>query len=432
MEQNAVARKCTVHLGAGTLVAMLAAACVLIGFPSRAFAQCESRADTTPVDYREYREGRYTICYSGTYPEDLEFVDEWVSRTFDLGFEKYGVATPMYGDDRFYLTVYLPGVSTKLTWQGKVQMPCCFRDGDTVHAEVHYLTPSAWKGHALGGLGQPPKYYHAHYITHEVIHFFQWACCQLAARDNGYSAPTWLTEGMAESDGYRHTTVYNRSTAIRKLHQRMREREADSIIYGRTLLSEPGVLSEQGITVTSIYWAGGWIMNYLANRYGDRIHVELLHQPMADVLATYGTTVEQLFSDLEHEYRYLGDLPTSSDYTPVVDCTGRYTPREGGHFVFQARILNAFERPDGMEIFQQQYRQDAQREWVADGTNTGISLGRDTSNFSNPLFTGPDSAPFQWRVRACYRGDTVFTDNGTCSLWSNIVNWTSQQCASRQ
>lgn len=191
-------------------------ACVLT-FPSLAGAQCESRADATPVDYLEYREGRYTVCYSSAYPDDLDFVDAWVSRAFGLGVEKYGVVTPTYGGDPFYLTVYLPGAATALTSQGLVRMACCYPDDEgTVHAEIHYLTPSAWEGDVLGGLGQPSEYYHPHYITHETVHFFQWACCREAARGDGYRWPTWLTEGMAESDGYRHTTEYSRTDGRRE------------------------------------------------------------------------------------------------------------------------------------------------------------------------------------------------------------------------
>ena len=40
----------------------LAVAGSLVWFPAAAVAQCESRADATPVDYLEYREGRFTIC----------------------------------------------------------------------------------------------------------------------------------------------------------------------------------------------------------------------------------------------------------------------------------------------------------------------------------------------------------------------------------
>ena len=56
---------------------------------------------------------------------------------------------------------------------------------------------------------------------------------------------------MAESDGYRHTTEYSRSTGIEKLNKRVLEREVDSVVYGQNLLSE------QALVVSSVYWAGG-------------------------------------------------------------------------------------------------------------------------------------------------------------------------------
>ena len=85
------------------------------------------------------------------------------------------------------------------------------------HSEVHYLTPSAWQGDALGGLQQPPEYYHPHYLTHEMMHYIQYVCCREDARERGYRVPNWITEGMSESDGYRHTTYYNRTEAVRRL-----------------------------------------------------------------------------------------------------------------------------------------------------------------------------------------------------------------------
>ena len=394
-----------------------AVACILVGFPSLAVAQCESRVDTTPVDYLEYREARYTICYSAAYPDDLDFVDEWVSRAFDLGLQKYGVATPMYESEPFYLTVYLPGAATASTSQGLVRMACCYPDGKTTHAEIHYLTPSAWEGDVLGGLGQPPEHYHPHYITHEVVHFFQWACCWVAARDSGYRWPTWLTEGMAESDGYRHTTAYGGTTAIGKLHQRIREQEGDSVIYGQTLLSE------QGFVVTNEYWAGGWVMNYLADRYGDEIHVDLLRQPLADVLSTYGASIGAFFSDLVDEYRRLDDPGPGSGKYPSMACTGRHWRSTAG-LSFEVQILNNEQRPANHGVFQQQYRRDASRPWTTDRTISGVS--GDRSGYSTPLFTSTSSPPFQWRARSCPSSQTT---DGACSNWSNTINWTAETCA---
>ena len=343
----------------------------------------------------------------------------WVSRAFDLGAEKYGVLRPTYGGDPFYLTVYLPGAETALTSQGLVRMACCYPDGEgTTHAEIHYLTPAAWEGDVLGGLSQPPNYYHPHYLTHETVHFFQWACCRDDADDAGYRWPTWLTEGMAESDGYRHTTEYSRTTAVARLRQRVRDDERDGLIY------EENLAGDRVLAVPSVYWAGGWFMNYLADTYGDEIHLDLLRRPLADVLPTHDTTIGQLFDDLVAALAVEPPTTPTAEYAPHVACTGRY--RGGQRPAFEARILNDEQRAATRNVFQQQYRRNASRGWT---THEGLSLiprGVTVSNFSNPLFTGPDSAPFQWRVRAC-------EGNGThCGPWSNTVNWTAAACARRQ
>lgn len=397
---------------------LLAVAGSLAWFPTAAVAQCESRADTTPVDYLEYREGRYTICYSPDYPDDLDLVDRWVSQAFDLGFEKYGVVDPTYGDAPFKLTVYLPGAATARTSQGYVAMACCYPDGEEVHAEVHYLTPSAWEGSVLGGLSTPSEYYHPHYITHEVMHFFQWACCLVAARASGYSWPTWLTEGMAESDGYRHTTEYGRTTAVAKLHNRILDQEVNSVIYGRNLLEE------EVLKVTSVYWAGGWVMNYLAERYGDAIHVDLLRRPLAEVLLTYGTSTGQLFDDLVDELG-AGRRPVMGAAYPSMTCTGRYWRSTSG-LSFEARILNNDERPANHQWLQQQYRIDASHPWTTDATISVLPVERDASGFSTPLFTSAASPPFHWRARSCPTGQR---SDAACSNWSNTINWTASTCA---
>ena len=114
----------------------------------------------------------------------------------------------------------------------------------------------------------------------------------------------------------------------------------------------------------------------------------------------------------------------TAEYAPHVACTGRY--RGGQRPAFEARILNGEDRAATQTVFQQQYRRNTSRGWT---THEGLSLipaGFNVSNFSNPLFIGPASAPFQWRVRAC-------EGNGTdCGRWSNTVNWTATACARQQ
>lgn len=136
-------------------------------------------------------------------------------------------------------------------------------------------------------------------------------------------------------------------------------------------------------------------MNYLADTYGDEIRVDLLRRPLADVLQTHDTTIGQLFDDL---VAALAVEPPTAEYAARVACTGRY--RGGQRPVFEARILNGDDRAATQTLFQQQYCRDASRGWTTRGSWSVIPRGINVSNFSNPLFTGPDCTPFQWRVRA--------------------------------
>lgn len=41
-------------------------------------------------------------------------------------------------------------------------------------------------GDVLGGLSQSPEYFHPHYLPHETVQFFQWACCRDDADADGF------------------------------------------------------------------------------------------------------------------------------------------------------------------------------------------------------------------------------------------------------
>ena len=278
------------------------------------YAECRSHYDDSGIDYVEYTRSRYTICHGPgrDHLRDRNLVRKWVDSAFQLGREKYQVRTFESDGHELKLTVYLPPVATAATRQGVVRFACCYNDrygtlgnnGTTVqHAEVHYLTPSAWepwcchplnpgKGEALGGLAQPPEYYHPHYVTHEVMHYFQHVCCREDARDRGYRVPSWITEGMAESDGYRHTSEWSRTEAVRRLGLKFVDDELGSVIWGRSLDLV------RSLHVTDLYWAGGFVMNYLAETYGDDIHRELLLDDIGTVLERRHSSVTDLFVDL--------------------------------------------------------------------------------------------------------------------------------------
>ena len=105
-------------------------------------------------------------------------------------------------------------------------------------------------------------------------------------------------------------------------------------------------------------------------------------------------------------------------------CTGRYWRRNDGRLSFEVRLLNNGARPADFDVFTQQYRASTSQPWTTGGSTTW-PLDRETSGFATPLFAGLSSPPFQWRARSCPRSP----NDGTCSSWSNVINWIASSCA---
>ena len=383
---------------------------------SSAFGQCLSFLDSTPVDYLEYRDGRFTVCYSASHPNDLEIAKIWVSRAFELGASKYGVIDPTLDGNRLELTIYLPPHDTQSTRQGLVRMACCYgHEGeDITHAEIHYLTPSAWVGNSLGGLQRTPEHYHAHYLIHETMHFFQLACC-------GLDAPSWVYEGMSESDGYRYSTDWNATEGVSRLTNRFVFRELKSVVCCWDLETN------FTLAVGDDYWAGGWIMWYLAETYGEQIHIELLSDPLVTVLAKRNIPLIQLYADIRNYVESW--TPDRSSYVPNLACTGRYWYKSSGGLSFEVQILNNQERTEDDTLFQSQYRSNSSFPWTTHRSFARVGQSTDRSGYSTPLFNSLHSPPFQWRARTCPQ---YAPSNETCSDWSNVINWTVTNCAARR
>ena len=242
----------------------------------------------------------YTICYDSRYQNDVSVVKRWIDATLELGWQKYGVARPTRRGKDLHTTVFLPPVATGYTSQGLTRAGCCYGDYEDgpVYAEIHYLTPSAWSGDRLGGLDIPVADYHPHYVMHEMSHVVQFGF------DSGWYPPTWIIEGLAEYDGFFHTTAYNRTTAIDSLIRYVHRYERERVFCCRTL-------GNSGIATSSFYYGGAVIMIFLAERFGEGIHVELLTTPLKKVLERRGTTVTKTFDELrawfEQRVRALGE-----------------------------------------------------------------------------------------------------------------------------
>ena len=112
--------------------------------------------------------------------------------------------------------------------------------------------------------------------------------------------PTWVSEGLAEYDGMFHTTEYNRTTGFDSLVKYVHDRIPDRLYCCQTATS-----SVPTFGTTDIYFGGALIMKYLADTFGEEIHVRLVrhnHPTFVEALAAeieaQGTTVPDVFDDL--------------------------------------------------------------------------------------------------------------------------------------
>ena len=237
-----------------------------------------------------------------------------------LGREKYG--TPAYdrqklvykGVDRLSqeheydlnLTVFLPSTGDRqitlvncCRWRGPREP---YGDYDSIDAELHYLTPSSpvWSGPHLGSLDIPADKYHQHYIMHEMMHVIHMGVTTSAAK---WNTPRWIKEGLAEYDGFFHSNHYNRTTAIDALINRVYEQHRDDVHCCTTLKG-----ANRSISTTRVYYGGATILMFLAEEFGESIHVELLNEPVRAVLERRGSSLDQVFSDLRRWLEQKSDL----------------------------------------------------------------------------------------------------------------------------
>ncbi len=307
------------------------------GIPrSSAGAECDSRDDDpylSGLNWASLTYQLYTICYDERYKDDVAIVKRWIDAALELGWQKYGVARPTYRGRPIHTTVFLPPVPTQYTSEGLVQVKCCWTEG-LVSAELHYLTPSAWLDNPLGGLGIPAKDYHPHYVMHEMLHVVQYSFPQ------GSRSPSWIIEGLAEYDSFFYTTRYNRTTAIDLLIRHVHRYDREKIFCCRTLGSS-------GIATTSVYYGAAVIMMFLAERFGEGIHVDLLTTPLEEVLKRRGTTVTKTFDELrawfEQRVQALGE--TSRAQLQATSRTQlREAPSSGAEGLTAAPVFSEDER----------------------------------------------------------------------------------------
>lgn len=259
---------------------------------------CKSERDDTGVESMNLiaiTHPYVTVCYDRDHPEDGRIGSQWARRALRIGREKYGINRPTAFGRRLQITLFLPPRPTRWAYPGLTVNFCCWGDGDEYRGEIHYLGPSApeWEGHQ-GGVPHPLPAYHAHYIVHEMMNLIHYSI------DTEEYPSSWVREGLAEYDGYMHTTRYGRTQAIRDLLSKVSRDDAEKIYCCRTA----GNPAKRTIATQSVYFGGAAVMYYFALRFGEHTHRQLFDEPIRDVIEENGTTVSRFFGEMR---RWLHD-----------------------------------------------------------------------------------------------------------------------------
>ncbi len=251
------------------------------------------------VDWLEEATLHYSICYTAEYANDVSLVKEWMDLGVRLMQEKYELTQiRRYYGSRVHVNVLLVpdprgGVSTGHTWYAG-HFDWHGTGHNLVAAYIPYLTPSHpdWSENSTwGGLRLPPAGYHAKTLVHEFTHAIQSGLWSETS-----SEAQWVSEGLAEYEGMFNTTNYNRTEGFNSLVRRVFEQ--GDITCCETLSGEAS------ISTSDVYFSGALIMKYLADTYGEDIHVRLvkLYRTFIDglvhELTESGTTLSDMYQDL--------------------------------------------------------------------------------------------------------------------------------------
>ena len=356
----------------------------------------------------------YTICYEGGYKADAEFVRDVLNPATSRFRTRYGPSSTR---------VYVHLLAEPATVGSRMIGPgVALASGGPSQRDIYLMARSApaMQGACCNGIGLQftDIGYQKTVLVHEYSTVFQ-------QHHSGYRKwAGWFVQGLQQYEGLT-------AAGSPDLWQRTAERvyRDSTVSCGRSLGSaEELVVSEQ-------YWAGALVLRFLADRFGESAHIRILRSSRSTLREAIadeqppGETPCELFDRFRnwmHETYGLGEPVESVRYTPQVACTGQYWQRADGTFSFEVQVLNNDRRPARHQLFQQQYRSDSSHSWTTPLGLTILPTTTNSSGFANPLFTGPSSAPFQWRARSCPR--EAQTDD-VCSNWSNTINWTAASCA---
>ena len=260
------------------------------------------------IDWIEKAYPNYSVCYTQEYSRDFATVSHWLKDIEDWLYAKYEV-------DGFYvydasdkrvvpgnLNFVLIPVSDANAGVGTTRLMCCFEENtgrrnnsSGTIAWIPYLTPSStdWPRRRTGRIScvgrgcsnyTDPNQIHMKNLMHETLHAVQHSIAvELPRTDRGEaSVYPWFEEGLAEFEGMFNTTYSNRTRGFRNLlrkNERTGTNRPEEEIFLSTWMDY-----SQSIRVTRLYTGGNVLMKFLADRFGEDIHRELLYSINPDAV----------------------------------------------------------------------------------------------------------------------------------------------------
>ena len=255
------------------------------------------------IDWVEKAYPNYSVCYTEEYSGDFTMISHWLPEIENWLYTKYEVdGFYVYDavDKRVlpgYLNFVLIPTSDANAGVGITRLMCCFDEGTGLRdnrsgtiAWIPYLTPTSsdWPRRRSGG--QPfcvgracsnrtnPNQIHLKNLMHEALHAVQHSIVSNLPRDSRGEEGVypWFEEGLAEFEGMFNTTESNRTRGFRQL---LRRSPPEDEIFLSTWMDY-----SQSLRVTREYTGGNVLMKFLADRFGEDIHRELLYTLEPDAL----------------------------------------------------------------------------------------------------------------------------------------------------
>ncbi len=249
-----------------------------------------------PVDWLEEATSHYSICYTAEYAGDVPFAKEWIDRGVRLMWEKYGVTNYYRRGGPVHINVLL--------------LPEPYGEYGTSRSGVYYyarvgylpyLTPSHpdWSGRPTWGELQLPRGdYHAQALVREFTRGFD-----VSPWTDAFREDEWVRSARGQYEGVFNTTTYNRTEGFDSLVRRVYEQ--GDITCCETLSGTPA------ISTSDEYFSGALILKYLADTYGEDLHMRLFKRPgaLSDSLVAeleqLGTTLPEMHQGLVNWLREL-------------------------------------------------------------------------------------------------------------------------------